>query len=107
MAIPADAIGPTTLALTQAVGAFNAFLPHLSEIRKTDPNRDPSFAADVRMGEVAACALTVGVGAIATSMTGSSAPLVVAVIAAAGLVFMYESTLRAHLPMENDRKAAS
>lgn len=103
MPIPPEAIGPTTLALTQAVGAFNSFLPHLSEIRKTDPKADPSFAADVRMGEVAAVALTIGVGAIASSMTGSTAPILVSMVAAAGLVFMYESTLRAHLPMEESK----
>lgn len=93
-------IGPSTLAISQAVGAFNAFLPPLSEIRKNDPANNPEFAADVRMGEVAAVSITLGVGVIVSSLTGSSAPSVVALVASLGLIILYESTLRADRPME-------
>ena len=97
-------IGPSTLAISQAVGSFNAFLPKLTDIRKANPNDDPSFAADVRTGEVAAVALTIGVGAIVSSLTQSSVPVTVGLITAVGLVILYESTLRADRPME--RKTA-
>lgn len=95
MPVDPSIIGPSTLALTQAVGSFNAFLPKLSDVRKAHPETDPSLTNDVRTGEVAAVALTVGVGAIASSLTGSPVPTVVAVVAAVGLVIMYEATLRA------------
>lgn len=100
MPIDPGLIGPTTLAVTQAIGAFNTYLPNLSEIRKKNVADDPAFAADVRTGEVAAVALTVGVGVIVSSLTGSSAPAIVGLIVALGLVFMYETTLRADRPLE-------
>lgn len=100
MPVDPSLIGPSTLAISQAVTAFNSFLPKLADIRKSHPTEDPAFAADVRMGEVAAVALTVGVGAVASSLTGSPVPTVVAVVVAVGLVLMYESTLRADRPME-------
>jgi hypothetical protein len=94
-------IGPTTLAISQAISSFNTFLPSLSEIRKNDPMNDPEFTADVRMGEVAAVVITIGVGAIVSSLTGSSAPAIVALIASLGLVLLYETTLRAQRPLES------
>ena len=98
--IDPNLIGPTTLALSQAIGAFNAFLPDITEIRKHTPDNDPEFAADVRMGEVAAVALTIGVGTVLSSLTGSSAPVTVGLLVAIGLVALYEYTLRQNKPME-------
>jgi hypothetical protein len=100
MPVDPGILGPATLAISSGVSAFQSFLPKLSEIRKASPSDDPSFAADVRMGEVAAVAVTVGVGAVASSLTGSPTPAVVAVVIAVGLVVMYESTLNADRPME-------
>ena len=82
-------IGPTTLAISQAVGSFTTFLPSLSEIRKNDPVNNPEFTADVRMGEVAAVSITLGVGVIVSSLTGSSAPAIVALVACLGLIVLY------------------
>jgi hypothetical protein len=100
MPVDPGLIGPATLAISSGMSAFQSFLPKLSDIRKADPVNDPSFAADVRMGEIAAVAVTVGVGAVASSLTGSPVPTVVAVVIAVGLVVMYESTLVAQRPME-------
>lgn len=102
MPVDAGLIGPSTLALTQAVGSFNTFLPKLSEIRKSTGD-DPAFVNDVRTGEIAAVALTVGVGAVVSSLTGSPVPTVVAVLASLGLVVMYETTLRS---IPSEQKAA-
>lgn len=87
------------IAMTQSIAAFQTFLPPLADIRKGSAD-DPGFAGDVRLGEVAAAGLTIGVGAIVGSLTGSSVPTVVAVVTAVGLVVLYESTLRASRPME-------
>ena len=100
MPIDPGLIGPTTLAISQAVGSFTTFLPSLSDIRQKDPANNPEFAADVRMGEVAAVCVTLGVGVIVSSLTGSNAPALVAFIAAFGLIVLYESTLRAERPLE-------
>jgi len=91
--------GPATLAMTQGFTAFNAFLPPLSEVRKRDVT-DVEFAADVRMGELAAVGVTLGIGAITSSLTGSPVPTVVAGVMGLGLVFIYESALRANRPLE-------
>lgn len=98
--VPPELIGPSILALTQGISAFTTFLPPIAELRKADPMYDTSTAADVRLGEVAAVTLTVGVGVIASSLTGSPVPAFTAVVVAAALVCLYETTLRADRPFE-------
>lgn len=92
--------GPAVLSVTTSIQAFYTLLPKLSEVRKADPVGNPDIAADVRMGEVGAVALTLGVGAIASSLTGSSLPAVTGLAMALILVGVYEATLRAHRPFE-------
>lgn len=91
--------GPATLSVTQGIGAFNSFLPRLSEVRKANPHDNPDVAADVRMGEVAGVALTMGIGVIASSLTGSPVPAFTAAITCLVIIFLYESVLRADNPM--------
>lgn len=100
MTANAEMFGPTALAVTQGVTAFSIFLPKISEVRRNTPEHNPDFAADVRMGEVAAATLTLGIGAIASSLTGSPLPAIVGVITTFVLVAIYESTLRADRPLE-------
>ena len=99
MRVDPNVIGPSTLAITQAISAFNTFLPPLSDVRKHDTT-DTEFAADVRLGEIAATALTIGVGAVVTALTGSNVPVLIAALLAGGLVWLYESTLRIVRPLE-------
>ncbi len=99
-------LGPSTLAITQGIGAFTTFLPKLSEVRRADPVANPDIAADVRMGEVAAVALTVGVGVMVSSFTGSNMPAYTAVFVSLSLVCIYESALRADRPFERKETAA-
>ncbi len=96
----AAAIGPATLSITQTVGAFATFLPRFSEIRQATPEENPDIAADVRMGEVAACTTAIGVAVIVSSLTGSPLPTYTAVAMCGILVALYEQTLRRHRPME-------
>lgn len=96
----ASIFGPASLSMTQGFSAFNAFLPKLTDIRKTMPSENPDFAADVRLGEAAAASLTIGMGLIASSLTQSPVPAIVALLMAIGLVVLYESVLRADRPME-------
>jgi hypothetical protein len=95
VAVDPQASSAALLAMTQAIAAFTTFLPPLAEVRKKTAD-DPLFAADVRVGELAAASLTIGVGAIVSGLTGSNAPMVVSIITAAGLVVLYESTLRSN-----------
>lgn len=86
------AIGVATLSITQGFAQFNVFLPRLSEVRKAIPGDD--VAADVRVGELAAIAGTVGVGLIASSLTGHKLPVIVAIVVCLLMVGIYESVLR-------------
>lgn len=81
------------LSATQSIATFTALLPHLSDVRKSIG--DPDTVHDVRMGEIAASALVVSVGMIATSMVKSPVPAMVSVVSALALVVMYESVLQA------------
>lgn len=98
MPVPNDAIGPATLALSQSIGAFQFFLPRLSEVRRASIKDSPDMVGDVRMGEVAASALCLGVGAIMSSMTGSPYPAIISVAMMLVLVCVYEAALRGDMP---------
>ena len=91
-AIPAEYAGVTMLSVTSALTAFTTFLPPLSDVRRATDDGD--FAADVRMGEVAAALLTMGVGSVASAVSGSGVPFAISVLTAATLVLLYEYTLR-------------
>jgi len=92
--------GPAMLAVTQGMTAFTVFLPKFSDVRAAHPANNPDIAADVRMGEIAATTLTLGIGAMASSLTGSQIPAVTALLTCAVLITLYESTLRANKPLE-------
>lgn len=101
-----SAIGPSMQAVTTALTAFNTFLPDLAEIRKADPQIDFDTVAHLRLGEVAAGGIVIGLGAIASALTKEPAPAMIALIAAAGMIFLYEMTLRAHTPFVPKPKVA-
>lgn len=100
MPVDPGIIGVALTTVTQGATQFHSFLPPLRDVRRADPVNDPQTAADVRIGEVAAVTLTVGIGVIASSLTGSNVPAVTAVVMCAVLVCLYESTLRADRPLE-------
>jgi len=97
---PSDALGPATIAIGQSVGAFQFFLPRLSDVRKADVDTDPDMAGDVRLGEIAASALTLGIGIMVSSLSGSPYPAYVSVLMCLILICVYESALKAHLPLQ-------
>lgn len=87
-----DVLGPASLAAGQAFSSFATFLPRLSDIRKADPG-DPGMMGDVRLGEVAACAVSIGIGVIASSLSGSPVPMYAAAFISVILIAVYESAL--------------
>lgn len=94
-----EMFGPAMLGVTQGITAFTTLIPPLADIRKADPS-DASFAADVRMGEVGAVTLTLGIGVISSSLTGSPIPAGTAVLMCAILLCVYESALKGDRPFE-------
>jgi len=95
-----EVLGPATIAIGQSVGAFQFFLPRLSDVRKADVDTDPDMAGDVRLGEVAASALTLGIGIMVSSLSGSPYPAYVSVLMCFILICVYESALRSHKPLQ-------
>lgn len=93
MAVDPNVIGPATLSMTQALSLFDSFLPKFTDLGKADPN-DINVVRDVRMGELAAVLMTLGIGGMTSALTGSSVPAVVALVTCTGLVLLYESALR-------------
>lgn len=91
--MPPEIIGPATLAIGQSFGMFSTLLPKFTDIKNGSPH-DAGFTTDVRMGEVAAAALTLGIGAIASGLTNSPVPIAVSFIMVAFLIAMYEAALR-------------
>lgn len=91
MAAKPEMLGPASLAIGQSVGAFISFLPKFSEVRR---GSDDAIRKDVRMGEVAATTLCVGIGIIVSSLVGNGIPFYVSVMTAVILISLYESALR-------------
>lgn len=98
VAVDGVTLSLTTVGITSTVSAFYQMLPPITEIRKRT-NDDPTFAADVRIGEVAASVIALGLGAIASSLSGSSVPVLASAVLAGGLIFLYEFVLRSR-PVE-------
>lgn len=93
MPVSPETIGPATLALTQSVGLFQTFLPKFSEIQRGSIS-DTGLASDVRMGELAASTLALGIGAMTSSLVGSPVPMLISVVSIVGLITLYETALR-------------
>lgn len=80
------------LSVSQSVVVFTALLPPFADVRKGN-KADPNMRDDVRMGELAASALVIGIGIIASGVAGSPTPAMASVLCAVALVFMYETVL--------------
>lgn len=93
-----EIVGPASLVVSQSFSAFTHFLPPLSEVRKANPEANPDIVGDVRMGEIAAMTMAVGVGAILSSLTGSVVPSAVAFIMTLVLICLYEAALNGNRP---------
>lgn len=98
-----DVFGPATLAAGQSLSAFTTFLPSLSEVRKADKENDTGIVGDVRLGEVAATAIAFGIGAIASSLSGSAVPMYAAAFMAVIIIIVYELALKGDRPFEPTR----
>lgn len=93
------------MVLGQTITSFTTFLPSLADVRKAGPD-NADMAGDVRLGEIAAGALALGIGAIASSLLGDPTPILVAAVMVVALIFVYETALRGNRPM-NPRTIAT
>lgn len=86
-----NATASTLVAVTAGMTVFTSLLPPLHDVRKSIA--DEGMVNDVRMGEGAAAALTIGIGVVATGLSHSVSPLLFSILATAAMVVMYESVL--------------
>ena len=84
-------LGTSTLAISQTVFAFTAFLPNFIEVGKS--NKD-DIAGEVRLGETAAVVIALSIGALLSWLSDSYIPLYIAALMGMVLVGMYETALR-------------
>lgn len=102
MAVDPNVIGPATLSMTQALALFQNFLPRFAEVRLADPDKNPDVIRDVRMGELAAVLMTLGIGGMTSALTGSQVPAVIAFATCVGMVALYEYALSARSEVNLD-----
>ncbi len=88
-----EALGSASLAVGQTVGSFSVFLPRFSEVRQASPG-DEGTRKDVRLGQVAAFTVSVGIGLILSQISGQPEPAMVSLVMALVIVALYEKALR-------------
>lgn len=89
-----EALGPASISIGTATSAFMGFLPKFSDVRRADPN-DEGIQKDIRLGQIAACSVALGTGVIVSSLSGSPAPAIVAVLMCVILVWCYSNARKA------------
>jgi len=92
--------GLATICMTSSLTASSTFLPPLVEVRKRDQT-DPVFAGDVRLGELATLVVSIGFGAVCSSLSGSPVPAIVGLLTGLGLAALYESALKQDASVNN------
>lgn len=82
------ALSASTISMGQTVVAYQFFLPRLPEVREA-PADDPTMRANVLLGQVAAGAVSISVGAMLAWMTGSPVPVYTALFIAFVIAGIY------------------
>lgn len=80
------------LSITAATGLYTSLLPDLQDLRRANLG-DHDVVADVRVGEIAATALTVAIGLTASSLIKNPVPAMLSIVAAGAMLTTYESVL--------------
>lgn len=84
-------LGSSSLAISQSVIAFTAFLPNFVEVGRSDKEQ---IIGEVRLGETAAVVIALGIGAMLSWLNGDKTPFLISAIMAFILIAMYEVALR-------------
>lgn len=100
-----DNLTAATLAMTQGIASFQAFMPRVSDIRKEANTSSSDIAFDVRAGEVAAVTTTLSVGVLVSALTKTPIAAYVSLITCLVMVVLYESLLRSGAFMKGEYNA--
>jgi hypothetical protein len=96
-----ESMGVAAISLAQSFGFFQSYMPPIADVRKADPS-NAEMAGDVRIGEVAALAGSLAVGAIIAWITKDPTPVYVSGLVVVVMMLVYEMTLRASRPLEGN-----
>lgn len=86
----ANVISASIAAGTSAVGVFTSMLPHVTDVRD---NTDTQTIKHVRVGELSASTIVLGIGLLVSILHKDPAPFFIALLACVFLCGMYESLL--------------
>jgi hypothetical protein len=88
-------VAVSAVVIGQTVTAYQFLLPSLSEVRRAHagPHGNRDIVSDVYMGQAAAGALSIGVGVMLSTLTGTRFPVYTAVFIAAIIGGMYHLAL--------------
>jgi hypothetical protein len=87
------AVAVSGIAIGQTITAYQLFLPPLQEVRRADPAVNRAVVHDVYLGQAAAGAVSIGVGAMLASVTGSRFPVYTSVFIAFIIAASYHYAL--------------
>lgn len=87
------ALAVSSIAIGQTVSAYQFFLPPLREVRQAGPD-DQTMCRDVYVGQVAAGAVSIGVGMMLSFLTGSKLPAFISLFIALIIAGIYHYTMR-------------
>lgn len=85
-----NAIAVSGIAIGQTITAYQFFLPPLREVRR---GTDRAMVQDVYMGQLAAGAVSIGVGSMLAILTESRTPVYISVFIAVIIAGMYHYAL--------------
>lgn len=85
--------GPALLAATQGISAFTVLMPTLKDVRRASPDDADQTKKDVRVGEFAACTITLAVSALIAVLVKNTVPVIIGLVICAVMIFVYESVL--------------
>lgn len=85
-------VAAASLSIPLTITSYQFFLPKLGEVRRAEPD-DAYMRGDVYLGQLAAGATSVSVGAMLTLLTGSKVPLWTSVFVALIIAGVYQYAL--------------
>ncbi len=88
--VPRAELGTATLAVTQSVVAFTAFLPNFIEVGKASKNE---IMDEVRLGETAAVIIALSIGALLGWLVSSVIPFFISAMMSFVLIALYETAM--------------
>lgn len=87
------AVAVSGIAIGQTITAYQLFLPPLQEVRRANVGSDRAMVHDVYLGQMAAGAVSIGVGAMLATVTGSRFPVYTSVFIALIIAASYHYAL--------------